>query len=173
MDAYMSILRIIHIGGAVLWMGSVLMAVIFIMPATKALGPDGGKFMRQLYKTNKYPMVINIAAALTVLSGLIIYDKISSHFNPEWIHSGYGMMLTIGSIMAIVALIYGSIVLRPTAMKLIGLGDTVEAGGVPPTPEQQSEMAKLSGKMTGGMHIMAFLLTLSLIFMAVARYTYF
>ena len=173
MDAYMSILRIVHIGGAVLWAGSVLMAALFVMPASKALGPEGGKFMRQLFKTNKYPLVINITAALTVLSGLILYDKVSAHFNPEWIHSGYGMMLTIGSIMALAALIYGSVILRPTAMKLVGLGDTVEAGGAPPTPEQQGEMGKLSGKMTGGMHIMALLLTLSLIFMSVARYTYF
>lgn len=172
MDVYMSILRFVHIGGAVLWAGSVFMAALFIIPATQAMGPEGGKFMRTLFKTNKYPLVINGTAALSVLSGLILFDKISNHFSSDWLHSGYGVMLSVGSLIGLVALIYGSIILRPTAMKLVRLGDEVEAGGAPPSPEQQAELEKHSGTMRSGMRLMAILLIVSVFAMSVARYTY-
>ena len=172
MDAFMSILRIIHIGGAILWCGAVFMSVAFLMPAAKAMGPEGGKFMRQLFATNKYPVVINAIAGLSVLSGLILYDKVSVHFKMAWITSGYGMMITIGGIAAIIALLYASIVIRPKASRLVVLGGEIEAGGAPPSPEQQAELGKLQAGMGMAMQVLAGMLAISVVCMAVARYTY-
>ena len=51
----------------IIWVGSVFMAAGFIMPAARAMGPEGGKFMRQLFNTNKYPITITIRYPYSLL----------------------------------------------------------------------------------------------------------
>ena len=77
------VLRLLHIVCGVFWAGSVIYMALFIIPAVKASGPEGGKFMQQLGKTG-YPIVVMIAAIVTILAGLMLMWKLSGGFQPIW-----------------------------------------------------------------------------------------
>jgi hypothetical protein len=165
------VFRLIHIVTGVFWAGAVMLVAWFIIPATKRMGPEGGKFMQALANTNKYPLVVNLAALLNILSGLYLYDKLSAHFtNAAWIHSGYGMSMTIGGICAIFALVYGTIMVRPAADKIGKIGKEVAASGGPPSEEQQQQMAGYAARIASGVRLLAIFLFIAVAFMAVGRY---
>ena len=170
MDYYLLTLRLVHIFTGVFWAGAIFLVVGFIMPAAKSLGPDGGKFMRRLFSTNSYPAVVNGMAALNVLSGLLLYDKVSMHFRMAWVHSPYGMAMSIGGVLAIIALLYGTVKLRPVAMKLAALGNKIEESGAPPTEEQQKEMGGYQMILGTGFRMVAYALIITVATMALGRY---
>ena len=112
-------LKLIHIFFGIIWAGGIFIMVLFIMPAAKKLGSDGGKFMQQLAQTNNFLIVLNISAILTILSGALIFWRISANMDTDWLKSGYGIFLSIGSILALTAYLLGLFVQRPAAMKIV------------------------------------------------------
>ncbi|TGK38438.1 hypothetical protein EHQ12_04760 [Leptospira gomenensis] len=111
---YFLILKLTHVACGIFWVGAAVMTAVFMQPAAKSLGPDGGKFMQQLAKTNSYPFVLNAASTLTVASGFLLYWKISDGFRSEWIFSKYGILLWMGGIFALVAYCIGFTITRPS-----------------------------------------------------------
>lgn len=170
MDYYLLSLRFIHITTGVFWAGAVMLVAWFIMPAVKALGPDGGKFMQQFSKTRNYPVFMNIVALVNVLSGVALYDNISMHFKMVWISTPYGLTATVGGLCAIIALTYGTFFVRPAVMKIGKIGTVIQSSGKPPTPEQQSQLAGLQNFVRGGLNNVALLLLVTVIAMAIGRY---
>ena len=81
---YLIFLRFLHIVSAVFWAGSIMYLAWFIIPAVKALGPDGGKFMQQLARTNKLPIVMLITGTLTNLGGILLIERLSGGFQGYW-----------------------------------------------------------------------------------------
>jgi uncharacterized membrane protein len=47
MDLYLVALRIIHITSGVVWLGGAFFITLFVEPAIKAAGNEGGKFMER------------------------------------------------------------------------------------------------------------------------------
>jgi hypothetical protein len=94
---YLIFLRIIHIVCAIVWAGGVIYLALFIVPAVKALGPDGGKFMQQLSQTNKMPVIMTFTGALTVVGGILLIERLSGGFTPEWFGTPHGIVLSIGA----------------------------------------------------------------------------
>ena len=100
------ILRLFHITFGVFWAGSVFNFALFIAPAIKASGPEGGKFMHQLGKSS-YPIVVVVSALITILTGVLLIWKLSAGFESAWFRSGYARVLTAGSGLAFIAFIIG------------------------------------------------------------------
>src|SRR4051812_47892482 len=111
---YLIILRIIHIVCAILWAGGVIYLAMFIVPAVKALGPDGGKFMQQLSRTNNMPLIMTLTATFTVVGGILLIERLSGGFTPEWFGTPHGIVLSTGATFAIIAYLIGLFVNRPT-----------------------------------------------------------
>ena len=170
MDHYIIFLRLIHIGFGVFWGGVVIFMPIFLLPTVKALGPEGGKFMQTLMKTKNFLVWINISAALTIVSGLALYERDSGGFGMSWIHSGMGTMITIGAVAAFAGWVIANIMQKPAATKMMKIGKTIAEAGGPPSTEQQQEIGKQQAKLFMGAQLTAWLIGVSVLTMAIARY---
>lgn len=167
---YLIILRLLHICFGVFWAGAAIYLACFIAPAVKAAGPEGTRFMQQLARTNKLPVVMTIAATLTVLSGVLLLWKLSGGFQSAWMSSRHGMILNIGGGLAIIAYFEGLFVTRPTVEKINKLGQNIAAAGNPPTAEQMQQLMQLRKKIFAANNFVAVLLAITVIAMSLVRY---
>ncbi len=169
MENHLLILRLLHIVSGVLWAGAVFTLAFFLLPAINALGAGGGKVMQQFVKTNKYPLVMSIAATTNILSGIAMYWILSDRFSLEWMLTNYGMSLTLGGLTALVAYIIGLTVNRPGALRMEQIGKEIAATGIP-TDEQIHEISKIKNRLTVSTNYIAYLLLFTVVTMAIARY---
>ncbi len=165
------ILRLVHIFTGAFWVGATLYLAIFILPAVKALGPDGSKFMAQLMKTKKLPLFMNIVSLLNILSGLRLIMILTDSFRSTgWFATHYGISISIGMVAALGAFTISFTVSRPTANKMNSIGAAIAAAGGPPTAEQVQQLGVLRTKIFKSILIMAWHLAAALAFMSLAKY---
>lgn len=166
----MAILRLVHIFSGVLWAGWAFSLSAFVEPASRAAGPEGGKFMQSLAGKTRVIPTMAIAPPLASLSGLLIYWRSSGGLDGNWIASGPGLALTLGSLAGILAFVLGLAYNRPIAQRLAELSRQLQTAGGPPSPTQ---MAALQGHQTrlrkAGL-LVAVLLAVTVVTMSVARY---
>jgi uncharacterized membrane protein len=167
---YLIILRLLHIGSGVFWAGAVIYLAAFISPAVKALGPDGGKFMQQLARTNRLPLVMTLIPIINVVSGVLLLWKLSDGFQNGLMATEHGMILSMGGGLAIIAFFIGLFVNRPTVVRISHLGQTMAKQGSPPSAEQMQQLMALRKKLFTATNIVAVLLALTVIAMSIVRY---
>lgn len=167
---YLIILRLIHITCGIFWAGATIYLASFVSPAVKAIGPEGNKFMQQLAKTNKLPLVMTLAATLTVVAGLLLFWELSDGFQSEWMKTKHGMVLSIGGGLAIIAYLEGLFVTRPTVEKINKIGKAIALAGGQSTEEQMQQLMKLRKKIFSANNLVAFLLALTVIAMSLIKY---
>lgn len=167
---YLIFLRFIHIVSAIFWGGSIMYLAWFIIPAVKALGPDGGKFMQRLAVTNKLPIVMLITGSLTVLGGILLIEQLSGGFQANWFGTPHGIIISIGGTLALTAFIIGLTVNLPTTKRMAAIGAAVAASGGPPNAEQQQELQMLRNRLFKATNIMAGLIFITAITMSIVRY---
>lgn len=168
-SAYMIVFRIVHIVAGVAWAGSLVLLVNFIQPSAKAIGPAAGPFMMELLGKRRVINAILGMAAVTILGGLFLYWH-DWHLYDDgfsgFVKSRFGLVITIGAVLAIVAFLIGLFAVRPRVERMVALNRQAAAAGEPPPPEVpklQGELRQLS--LTGFT-----LVTLAVIAMATARY---
>jgi hypothetical protein len=164
------LLRLTHIVSGVFWVGTAIFTAFFLLPTIRALGPGGGAVMQHITQQRKLPAYFAGAGVLTGLSGIGLYSRASSGFNPAWIHSASGMTFTIGALAAITAMIIGIAVASPSAKQISELGKTIGSAGKPPSPDQQAEMGRLQARIGKASISATLFLIVATIAMAVARY---
>jgi uncharacterized membrane protein len=169
MQATLLVLRVVHVIGAVFWAGAILFVVHFLEPAVRDLGPDGSKVMQALQR-RRYLEAMPVMALLTILSGFWLYHRDFGRFHPgpgaspaEW---SYG----IGGLAAVVALVIGLSVIRPSALRLGRVGAEMATA----TPERREALAAEANRSRGQLRmagrIVVLLLTVAMVTMAVGRY---
>jgi hypothetical protein len=168
-DLYMAILRILHIGGGVVWAGATFFVVLFLLPTVRAAGPEGGRFMQRLAE-GAYPKVLSAAAGFTVLTGLLLYWRDSAGLQGAWIGTANGLTLTLGGIAGLLAMATGVGLARVAAERIGEIGKTVAASGGPPSAGQMAEMQQLQARLTKVATWTAYLLGFAVLAMAAARY---
>ncbi len=168
MDLYLIALRLIHIFTGAFWAGAAIYLAVFILPAAKALGPEGGKFMQQLSGTRNLPMVIFWNGTLNVLSGFLMLWYFSDGFSNDWLGTHMGIVLCIGGTLAFSAYLVSLFITRPVVAKIAAIG--AAAKGQPLTQEQIQSMNKLRAKLTMATNLIAWLVSGTVIMMSVARY---
>jgi uncharacterized membrane protein len=169
MDAYMVVLRIVHILAGVFWVGSALLIFFFLQPAAREVGPAAGPLMTHLSQKKRLPDITLAAAGLTILAGLLMYWRDSGGFDPDWIGTAFGVAITVGSVSAIAAVALGASVVRPSMKKAGAIAQAAAAAGGP-TPEQGAEIQALQQRVSAIGNIVTPLLVLAVIAMAAARY---
>lgn len=167
---YVVLMRLLHVGVGAFWVGSSIYLAVFILPAIQAAGPEGGKVMGILPKTRHLPFVMDTVTAITIVTGALLYFKLSSGLQTEWITSRYGMSLTLGGLSALAAYIIGFVVNRPTVARMNKIGAAAAQAGGPPSPQQMTELMALRARLTMAINVIAALLTFSVAAMGVARY---
>lgn len=164
------ILRVAHIYCGVFWAGAALMLAGFIEPATKALGPGGGKFVQQLVGPGRFGPFMSAASLLTVASGLALLWHGPGVNLAYWWGSGYGRAILVGCVAGVVALVWGLAVNARTAARLARIGRELETAGGPPGNDRLAEIARLQKRLHVAGLLSAGLLTISVIAMAAAQH---
>ncbi len=109
MDPLMIVLRLLHIGAGVLWVGAAWMLYLFVMPTMQALGPETARtFTTYMLRRRRLAHAILIATVLTVGAGVILLViDINRYTQAVWFSTGFGIGITIGGVAAIVSFILG------------------------------------------------------------------
>jgi uncharacterized membrane protein len=166
MTYFIWLLRIIHIGAGIFWVGGSLMMMFFVGPTVGATGEAGQKFLIHLMNNRKISARISAAAGSSVLAGAILYWIDSQGFTSAWMRSGAGTGFTIGAVFAIVGFVFGILVGRTNkAMAQLGM----QMAGKP-LPEQTAQMQAIRKQQATYSTLSAIGLILAVIFMAIARY---
>ena len=161
------ILRILHIASGAIWFGAIIVVTYFLMPSVTALGPAGGQVMKQMVD-RKYPQFMMLLMGITILSGVALMWWSSAGFSAQWMSSRFGQTLSFGAAFTILAALFGTVMARPTMMRMQKLAAEMQGGA--PSAEQGAEMKTLQGKMATSTKIVAVLMTLAAAAMASARY---
>lgn len=170
MDILMTVLRLIHIGSGIFWVGATFFTEGFLMPVIGAAGPEGGRLMQRLMTQSRFPVAISVTPILTMLTGIIMYILDIREFGGlSWLSVREGLLFTIGGLAGLLTLIPVFALLRPAGDKLMELGQQVAAAGGPPSPALQAELASWQEKRAMGGRLSALLLIIAVIAMATAR----
>jgi uncharacterized membrane protein len=171
---YLIVLRLIHIFSGVFWAGTTFFVASSLGPTARASGPEGGQFMQRLVgRVGRMTLFMGLAATLSALSGILLYQRVSGGFAVGWITSGPGLALTVGGVAGITGWIVGYLVIARTSMQLTALAAEIQAGGGPPSPEQAAKMQALSERQSQGGIWVAVLLIVAVAGMSVAQYVWF
>lgn len=154
------VIKVLHVFGAVMWVGGGITMVLFIAPAVQATAPAGGAVMAHLAGKLKLPAVLNHTAWLTALTGMAMFWRIASGADAVYFQTAPGMGLAIGSVTGMLAFVAAVLVQLPRAKRIAALG--AEAGGSPSeaqATELQDEQRKfaLGGKIVVGLFVAALL----------------
>jgi uncharacterized membrane protein len=162
------ILRIIHIVAGAFWVGGAATTAFFLLPTVKATGPVGGQFAGALIQRTHLPEWLTAAGVLAVLSGLLLYWDFYAGL--AWDGFQPQVVIGIGGLLAILSLVLGVFVSRPTAARMGAVGKAIQTQGTPPTPTQVAERDMLLARLTNFAMINAGLVVITAVCMAIGRY---
>jgi uncharacterized membrane protein len=163
-------MRVLHILLGVFWAGTLIFVATLLMPSVRDAGPDGGKVMLALMRRG-YMTVIPVAAFVTILSGLWLYWQDMQAGGSLWAGSMSARIYGVGALAALVAFGIGVSVLRPNAMKLGGMMESLLT--TPEGPARAALTAEMNApraRMAALLPWVAALLAIAATCMAVARY---
>jgi uncharacterized membrane protein len=168
MDVLQIVLRVVHIGAGIIWVGSSLFLHLFVEPTLHALGPQGGPFMKHMVEKRKLPAVISGSGLITVVLGVWLYWRYTSGFDPDLVTSDGGLGFLVGGIAAIIGLVIGVAIVRPMVKRMGPLSAAMASGQ--PTQQQVQEMGAIQGRLRRISTINLVVLAIAVIAMASARY---
>jgi len=164
------VLRFVHVVAGAIWVGMVVFATFFLMPAIQEVGPDGGKVMAAVQRRGLMT-VMPILALAALISGIWLYIRAAAGMHAEYAQSPVGMAFGLGGLAAIAAWVVGVAVLRPSMLKAMALGQSLGPSASP--EERQRVMAvaqRLRARAFAASRATAYLLLFAVAAMAVARY---
>jgi len=159
--------RALHVALGAFWAGTLFFFVLFLEPSIRATGPSGGQVMQALVQRRFLQKLLGIGA-LTLLSGVVAFWRVSAGFSAAIFAMPYTHVLLTGAVTGVIALGIGFFVSRPTLKRLSAKAANVAASGAPPSDADAAEMAALQGRLRTAARVAAGLLLLSLLFMSMA-----
>ncbi|MBA3738503.1 MAG: hypothetical protein H0W97_08025 [Actinobacteria bacterium] len=171
-EPFMIVFRFLHIVAGMLWVGSAFLFVGFIGPSAAEVGPSAGPLLTAAIKKRKAAKVITALGGVTVVAGWILWLRNMS-LSPslgDWLTSSFGLVLTIGGVLATISAFVGALGVGRGVERLVDLGGEIAASGGPPTPEQQSRLDRMSSSLERHGKVDLVLLLLAVTAMATARY---
>ncbi len=166
MNAFVIVLRLIHILGGVFWVGSALVSAMFLSPALAATGEAGQKMMGHMITKGRMSTRITIAAILTVLAGGALYWIDSGGLTSSWTSSATGWGFGIGGVFALIGLGLGLMV----GVNAHKIGEVAAAAKGQPSAEQLASLQAAQKQMAFFSKVSTIALVIALVCMATARY---
>lgn len=162
--------RVLHITLGAFWLGAMVFAAFFLMPAVAEAGPDGAKVMAGINR-RQYMNILPIVALVNVVSGLWLYWRLTNGFDPAISRTPGAMVFGTGGLLAIVALHIGLTSVRKNMLKAGAL--MAKAGGMPDGDEKKALMAEAGARRMRAFRaapVVAVLLLLTVALMAIGHY---
>lgn len=170
MDWWLIVLRVVHLGSAMIWFGGVIIGSFFLFPAARAMGPAGQPFMDQLMNRRWMGVFFPIVAALTVLSGAALYWRDSNGLQLAWITSPSGLAFTIGGLAAIAAFVSEPLLVGPSVAETTAVRNELTATGGVPSEVQRQRLERADRRMRLANRIGLPLILIAGLTMAIGRY---
>jgi uncharacterized membrane protein len=170
MNAELLILRLVHILGAIFWVGSLSFTSFFLIPALGASPAVAGQVMAGLQKRRLFT-VLPIVALLTIASGIRLLSIAAADFSGAYFSTPTGRTFAASAIVATVGFLLSLLISRPAFVRVGRLGASLAA-----TPDEgarqriTAEMQRLSRRVTVANAIVVVLLIFAAAGMATARY---
>lgn len=159
------LLRIIHIGAGIFWVGGSLVMTFFVGPSIGAMGDSGQKFVGHLMNNLKFSSRMAAASGSSILAGLILF-ALDARAGEGWLRSDFATGLSIGAGFALIGFVAGMLFGRTTrAMAQLG----AQSQGKP-NPEQLGRMQTIQKRQRTYSIVSTVTLLLAVVFMAIARY---
>lgn len=96
------LVRGLHVLAGSFWFGAAVVMAAFLSPAARRAGKPGAAFMRVLNSEARLPVFTNVAALITIITGLWLLWRVSGGLQGTWFATSYGLTLTIGLLAALV-----------------------------------------------------------------------
>ncbi len=161
------ILRLVHIVFGVFWAGSAIYFALILQPRLMRLGPAvSGPVMAALLPVQS-PALIG-SGFITIVAGMTLAIRVRPM--DTWFNTGWGWAILIGFVASIGAISMG-ITLTVLAHRMVALGKAIQ--GREPTPEEASEVQRLSVRLPRLGRSIAVLVILAIGTMASARFVEF
>ena len=170
MDPLLILLRIVHIGSAMIWFGGAVIGTFYLSPVGKALGPSAQPFLDAMTRRGM-GILFPLVATLTVLSGLGLYWRDSGGLQLAWITTPSGLAFTAGGLAAVVSLVGGFILIGPSMAEQSAVNNELAlVGGGAPDAGQQARLDRADRRMQLATRIDFPLIVFAALTMAVGRY---
>lgn len=140
MHAEFVALRLIHILSAITWLGGGIFTTFFLIPAVSSSPAVMGQVLEGLQR-RRYFAVVQIVAALTILSGLRLMWIDSAGFSGSYFDTAMGKTLGNAGLAAIIAAVLSIGVARPAMVRAGALAASL-AGSADP-----GEKARISQQL--------------------------
>lgn len=163
------VLRIIHILGGIIWVGTAIFSATFLMPAIGMAGPPGGAVIAALGKRGMF-RTIPIIAGITILAGLRLMMIDSAGFAAAYFQSRSGQVYTAGAAFGIAALTLFTLVGSPAFTLSVQIGQQMAQASEAERGKLQTELNGLRARGKFASQTAATLLTFAAIAMAIGRY---
>ncbi|MCF7822993.1 MAG: hypothetical protein K9N35_02380 [Candidatus Marinimicrobia bacterium] len=171
MTALVIILRIIHIFSGIFWVGFAIFNFVYFQPALKATGAEGQSVLQYLSKKTSLMPTVYLSATLTFISGLALFWPMSA--TPAVMHSGYGMIISIGALAGIVAWVMAVFVIRGILKNLEQAGQAMQSQDGAPSKDQIDKMTRLSKRLNRNGRIALIFMMIAVLGMSIAQYAWF
>jgi uncharacterized membrane protein len=168
MDWLHVVLRIVHIGAGVVWVGGAALFFFKLEPTITKLGPDAEKFVEELVVQRKLPLYFAISSTLTVAGGIWLYWNAT--IGLQLIGTTSNIIFGIGGIAAIIAWAAGATLIPRALKQVAAVGQQMKTAGGPPTPELMGAMHAAQERLRQLGLFDLILLALAVLAMSVARY---
>jgi hypothetical protein len=171
-SVYMLVFRLIHILAGIFWVGSVALFTAFVAPAAAEVGPAAGPLIANLVAKRRVVRAIAGSGAATVLAGAFVYWHDWQAFGSlsAFLDSAFGVVLTIGAVLAIAALAIGVTVVMPGIEGAVRLGGQIAAAAGSAPADLLERFAALQLRNRRASRTILALLVVAAAAMATARY---
>ncbi|MDQ6870722.1 MAG: hypothetical protein M3037_01770 [Gemmatimonadota bacterium] len=170
MRAEILVLRLIHILSGIMWLGSGMYTSFFLVPALSGSPAVMGQVLAGLQRRHFF-LVLQLVAALTILSGLRLMWIDSAGFASSFFTSRVGRTLSLGGVAALIAAILSFGVGRPAMVRAGAIAASLAGSAEPGERERltaQVNRLRKRGAIAGALSLGFGLLAGSA--MAIARY---
>ena len=168
------ILRLLHIGAGMFWVGSAVTTSFLMLPTVRATGPAGGQFFGEFMRRNHYHQLMLVSGLVTIASGLALYGDFYAGLAWSVTTPGPETIFGLGGLVAIIVALTASTLMPGVSKKLAAVVSQIMAAskdGIAPAPELIAERNRLSQRMAAIAMTNAGLLVLAGALMAIGRYT--
>jgi hypothetical protein len=164
------ILRLIHIGAGLFWVGAVFTTVFFLQPTAMAVGPAASPFQAYLIRDRRYALAVLTSAAITVAAGIWLLWISTNGLDPDLALDSSRLGFTVGGVVAILTFAVGASYIYPRTVRLAGIVAGVLAEGRPPNPDEQAQLGMIRAQLTRAGWVVVTGLAIAVVAMATARY---
>jgi hypothetical protein len=161
--------RVLHILLGATWLGMAAFVVMFLIPAVRDAGPDGGKVMLGIGR-RKLPAFIASISGLTVLTGLWLYWRFTDGFSPALAGSMGARVFGAGGVLGIAATAIAGAVVSKNMKRAVALLTELQTAEPSRHGSLITQITTHRDKAAAGARIVLALLIVTVVLMALGHY---